>query len=361
MYALRGGIDRILRATVRRDVHVDRFARGVVENRHFQSRRCARVRHPNAGATRRGADADAVACRQAVAAGQEANRKVDHFIELVCLDQPIKLEHSAIGGLGAGERCGVRSNRTRAWLRLTDLADDDRLAGAKRLFGHAPEFLRRLHILEEQQENISLTFVEHVVDEVEDLERRLITGCDDVTECKIARSRTVEKRKAQAAALGNDRHLAFAERARWFDRTSILVHCRAEGRAEGSRDIGEAFGIWAAHGHVIAARNRSDFVLHARAYLALLSKTGRKDDGRFDADAPAALKLSWCVLRRDDENREVNRFGQLLNRGIGLEALNLCRTTTDGVDLASEGMAQDDFENAPSQSVNVGTGADDGN
>src|SRR5262245_26162528 len=99
MYTLRGGVDRILRTSVGRDVQVDRFARGVVENWHFQFRHCARVRHPNAGATRRGADADAVARRQAVATGQEADRKVDHFIELVRLDQSIKIEYSAIGGL----------------------------------------------------------------------------------------------------------------------------------------------------------------------------------------------------------------------------------------------------------------------
>ena len=40
-----------------------------------------------------------------------ADRQVNHLVELVRLDQSVALEHGAIGGLRAGERRGVRSDR----------------------------------------------------------------------------------------------------------------------------------------------------------------------------------------------------------------------------------------------------------
>jgi len=69
----------------------------------------------------------------------------------------------------------------------------------------------------------------------------------------------------------------------------------------------------AAHCHIVAARDCGDFALHAHADLAFLGKTGRKNDGRFDTSPPAALKLCRRVLRRDDQNREIGRFGQGFN------------------------------------------------
>src|SRR5262249_14869918 len=108
------------------------------------------------------------------------------------------------------------------------------------------------------------------------------------------------------------------------------------------------------------ACNRGDFTLHPRARLAFLGKAGRQNYGRLDASPPAAFKLRRCKLCWDDEDREVGRFGQDLNRWVGFQTLNLSCTTTDRVNVARERMAQNDFENPPAQSLNVRGGADNG-
>ena len=52
VHALRGRIDRVLRGAVGGNVHVDRFARLLVEHRHVQAGGGAGIRHPDAGAAR---------------------------------------------------------------------------------------------------------------------------------------------------------------------------------------------------------------------------------------------------------------------------------------------------------------------
>ena len=105
---------------------------------------------------------------------------------------------------------------------LADLGDDQRLAGLQRLVGGAAEFRRRLHVLEQQQEDIGLAFVEHEVEKVGDFERGLVAGGDDVAEREIAPARAVEEGKAEAAALRDHRDLALAERARRADGAGVL-------------------------------------------------------------------------------------------------------------------------------------------
>ncbi len=196
-------------------MHVDRLARRIVEHRHVEPGCGAGVRHPHAGAAGRRADADALAGRQTVAAGEEADGEVEHLVEFARLDQPIALEHGAVGGLRPGERGGVRSDRARARFRLADLADDDRFAQAQRLLGGALEFLRRLHVFQEQQKHVGAAFVEHVVDEVEHLERGLVAGGDDMTEGRDFGAGAVEERKAEPAALRDHRHLASCRARAW--------------------------------------------------------------------------------------------------------------------------------------------------
>ena len=172
-------------------------------------------------------------------------------------DHAVMLEDRAIGGVRAGERGGVRGDRAASRLGLADLGDDQRLAGAERLVGDAAEFLRRLHVFEQQQKDVGLAFVEHVVEQVGRFERGFVAGGDDVAErrdCARARGRRRQsrgRRFARSPTPGRCRAGAPAERA------GAHVHRRAEGRAERGGDIGEAFGVGPAHRHVVArARSR---------------------------------------------------------------------------------------------------------
>ena len=76
-------------------MHVDSSARRRVELRHGQSHRGAGVRQPGAAAAGGGADADAVAGRQARAEGEKTRRDVEHLVEIVALDHAVALEHAA--------------------------------------------------------------------------------------------------------------------------------------------------------------------------------------------------------------------------------------------------------------------------
>src|SRR5262249_17626858 len=100
-----------------------------------------------------------------------------------------------IDGLRDGKHCGVPNNRQGACLRLANLTNDNRLAGVQGLFGHVLELLWRLHVFQQQQENVGLIFVEHVIYKVENFERRFIAGSDYMAEGKVAWARPVEKGK----------------------------------------------------------------------------------------------------------------------------------------------------------------------
>src|SRR5450756_890560 len=118
------------------------------------------------------------------------------------------LEDRAIGGMRAGERGGVRGDSAASGLGLTNLGDDQRLAGFQGLVSGAPEFRRRLHIFKQQQVNIGLALVEHGVEEVRSFEHRFVASGDDMAECQIASARAVEECKPKPAALRDHRHLA---------------------------------------------------------------------------------------------------------------------------------------------------------
>src|SRR5208282_2063326 len=159
----------------------------------------AGVGHPYAAAAGRRADADAISRWHAVTAGEEARSHVDHLVEVTPFDQSVALEYGSVGGLRTCERRGVRSHGAAAGSGLADFTNDQRFAGLERLFRHAGEFFRRLHGFEQQQKDVGVTLIEHVVDEVGSLEDGFITGGHDVAKVETARPRAVEESEAEAS------------------------------------------------------------------------------------------------------------------------------------------------------------------
>ena len=248
-------------------MHVDGRARLRIELGHLEPGAHAGVRHIDAGAARRGADAHALAGRQFVFAGQKAGGDVEHLVEIAAFDNAMVLEDGAIGRVRAGKRRGVRGDGAPSRLGLSDLGDDQRLAGRQGFLGDAAEFRRRFDVLEQQQEDVGLAFVEHEVDEVGGFEKSLVAGRDDVAEGEIAPARAVEKRKAQTAALRDHRDLA-AKRMLRQQRARACIHRRTEGRAEAGGDVGKALGIGSGDGHVVTRRGGAQRRLHALAGFA---------------------------------------------------------------------------------------------
>ena len=176
-------------------------------------------------------------------------------------------EDGAIGGVRTGQRRGVRKDGAPSRLGLPNLGDDQRLAGGQGLLGDAAEFRRRFDVLEQQQEDVGLAFVEHEVDEIRGFEKGLVAGGDDVAEGEIAPAGAVEKGKTQTAALRDHRDLA-AERMLRQKRARACIHRRAEGWAEAGGDVGKALGVGSSDGHVVTRRGGAQRRLHALAGLA---------------------------------------------------------------------------------------------
>jgi hypothetical protein len=285
-------------------MNVDGRAGLMVKHWHVEPGGGAGVGHPYAAAAGRRADADAISRRHAVTAGEEAGRHVDHLVEVAAFDQSVALEYGAVGGLRACECRGVRSHRTAAGRGLADLMNDQRLAGLERFFRHAGEFFRRLHGFEQQQKDVGVALIEHVIDEVGSLEGRFIAGRHNVAEVEIARARAVEESETEAPALRDHRHLDAAEAVYRLQRSGVIVHRRAESGAKRGCNIGEALGVRTADRHFVTPGGGGDLALQAGSGLArLLGKTGAENDGCFDTGEAATLDLRRHIFGRYDQNR----------------------------------------------------------
>ncbi len=133
--SLRGDIDRIAGCAVGRHQRAQgrlRFRRQVG---HDQAVRRQRVGHPGAAAAGDGDDAGAAAFRQR--AGQHQAGDGDRFVGILGFDDAVTFEHRVIGGVGSGQRRGVRRAGAGAGVGPADLDGDDRLAQALRAFSRA--------------------------------------------------------------------------------------------------------------------------------------------------------------------------------------------------------------------------------
>jgi hypothetical protein len=244
---------------------------------------------------------------------------------------------------------------------LPELADDQRLAGAQRLARHALEGRGILHVLEQQQEDVGLALVQHVIDEIERLEAGFIAGGHHVAEREVLRPAVIEQGKAHAAALRDHRDLAARAAVLRNERRGACFHHRREGRAQGRRRVGEAFRVGAGHRHVVAGGNGADLVLQGEARLIRRLGKARAQDGRRpDAGLAAALELLRHEFRRNDQHRQIGGRRQLVDRAEGLQTLHLGGAATDRIDRPGERMALHDLQDAPAQPAGVGRRTDDG-
>ena len=150
-HGLRGGVDRVLRRAVGRQMRIDTSAGLAVELRHLETGRRAGIRHPAAPTAGGRADADSAPVRQPLSPGEKAGGHVDHLVDVAAFNEPVALEHRPVGGVGPGERGSVRCGRPHPGIGLADLVDDDGLAGLQRLLGHTPEGLGALDVLQQQE------------------------------------------------------------------------------------------------------------------------------------------------------------------------------------------------------------------
>ena len=248
-------------------MHVDRGARRAVELRHLETRGDAGVGQPAAAAARGGADADAPAGRQARAEGEKARRDVDHLVDVVALRSRRSARTSrgrrraapasAAGVRGAPRGCRppiARSCRRSAACRR-----------ASALAATRSKVRDVLHVLEQQQEDVGLAFVEHVVDEVEASRGRprcRSSRCSGTTD-RFGRPRS-KNAKPMPPLCEITATWPRRSRLRRNERRRARFHHRAEGRAQRRRRVGEAFGVRPAHRHVVALGDGADLVLQAR-------------------------------------------------------------------------------------------------
>ena len=130
------------------------------------------------------------------------------------------------------------------------------------------------------------------------------------------------------------------------------------GQSVGGR-VGKALAVGPHDRHVVALGDGADLGLHAGALVAApFGKAAAQDDGGAHAGLAAALELLGDVLGRDDDDGEVGGLGQIGDGGVGLEPHHLGAAAADGIELAGEGVALHDVEDAPAQALGVGRRAD---
>ena len=252
----------------------------------------------------------------------------------------------------------MRTDGARARFGRAEAVDDQRLAGAQRLFGHAPKSRDVLDVLDQHQDHVGLAFIDDVFGKIARREAGFIAGGHDVAERQILRPPVIEERKAHAAALRDHGDLP-ASTIRRQQRHVAGVHRGAEGWAQRGGRVGEALAVRAAHRHVVFPGDGLNLFLQRRPRLAfLLGEAGRQDDRRLDASRPAALQLLRHDLGRNDQCGEVGRR-KIADAVVRLEPLHLRLAAAHRVDRALIGMTLHDLHDAPAQTARVGRRAND--
>ena len=213
----------------------------------------------------------------------------------------------------------------------------------------------RLHVLKQQQEDVGPAFVDQIIEHVADFERGFVAGRDDMAELQYCAARARSKKAKPRPPLCEMTETWPLPSARVRrERPGFLVQRRAEGRAQAGGDIGEAFRVRPADGHVVAARDRAICAcMRAPASPGSSAKPEERMTAALMPARAAAFQFGGDELGRNDEHGEIDALGQRLDRRIGLQALHLRRAAAHRIDLAAVRMAEHDFEDAPAQPLQI--------
>ena len=331
-----------------------------VQFRDFEPFGRAAIGHPTAAAARPGDDADPLAHRQPVAPVGKPHGDVDQFLDVVRLDDAVFLEHCFIRRVGPRQRARMRGRGAHSGGRAADLRQDNRFARPQRLLRDDRQHRGVLDVFHEQREDIRPALVQHVVDEVQPRQARFIAGGDDVAEGDFLRPAAVEEGIADAAALPG--HADEARCAVVRDQRRVgVVHRRAEGRRKRQQRVGKPFRIRADDRHVVALGDiLQQFLLRRPGFARFLGKPRAYDQRRLDAGSAAFLERVGHVGGGNDEHRQIDLFGGVADRLVGLEPQHFVMAAADRINRAGEGARRENLDDPSPDDGCIRRRAEDG-
>ena len=245
-------------------------------------------------------------------------------------------EDRVVGRAGMGERPSMRGGGPAPGVGASDLGDDQRFAGTRRLVGDGAKPGGVANAFEIAQENVGAARIEHPIDIVMRFEHGLVAGADLIGEAQLAVAPAAQKGKGQGAALAADRDRPCPAFLRQQLLARIVEH-RAEGRDQRAQRVDQPLGIRPGDHHAGALGQRAQRGVARRRRIAFLFAETRADHHRRrDAARRALLDRRDDMHRRHEDHRKVGRFGQFGNRGVGLVAEHLAVAARHRIDPAGK-------------------------
>src|SRR2546427_2086405 len=168
---------------------------------------------------------------------------------------------------------------------------------ARRPPGPGGQLASVAHTLDVAGDDARLRIVDEVVAEVGEVEIRLVAGADEVADLDAGRAPNGDDRRAQGAALGDERDGARLHR---------LVEGLADGRHDGVPEVHAADRVWTADPDAPLVRYPAQLRLPRGAFWADLGVAGRQHERHADLAGLAFLERAHHALHRDRDDEEVD-------------------------------------------------------
>ena len=254
--------------------------------------------------------------------------------------------------VGAGQAGRVRAGRLHPGVGASGLHDEHRLAGLPRRGERRAEARSVEQPLEVHADRLGARLVDHVLDEVADLEIGLVAERDAVAEAEAVGAGAVEDRDHQGAALADETDRPVVqplgvEHDRRAERQPVVRHDQSHAVRPDEPDAG-------------APRDLHELGLTGGAVGAGLGEAGGDDDAAADAGLGRLAHALDERGRWHRENRDVGRRRHRGDRRVGAASEHLGAAQIDRVDVAAEAVAHQEPHDAPAELVAAVRGAEDG-
>ena len=346
---LRRDVDRVPDRAERGHDSPQRVPRGLAQLGDAEAELLAAIGHQDAGAAGLGDDPDARARRQRAA--REGGDEVEELLVVPGPDDPRLAEDAAVHAVRPGERSRVRRCRASPRPRARDLHHHDRLAEGKRARRGGHDLAAVLQSLDVAGHHPDPRVLDHVGEEVAQVEVGLVAAVDEIAERESALARELEDRGAEGPALGDE-----ADRSR----RRLALSGLAEGRHHPVEGVHEAERVGAEEPEAALARERRRLPLERPSLLAHLAESRAEHHRRPHLARGAVPERRRHARGRHRHDREVDGRRDRAHARIAREAGERSVLRVHGEDPARVALVEEELERSPVDLHEVLGGPDDG-
>ena len=346
LVALRGGIADHVHGVVQvgrgGQVAGQRLHRLVLELGQLQPGEHGHVGGDDARAARVGHDRHAVArghlaahlAQLALVFVGEGGGEVEQLVDGIHPDDARLLEDGVVDPLGARQRAGVGGRGLGAGAGAPALDHQHRLGPvvpAGDLLDRLDELRPAAQLLDVEQDHLGVVVLVQVAQEIQLVHVGLVADGDELGEAEVAVGREVQDRRAQRAALRDEGDVAGPRHAR--GEAGVQAHV--------GQGVDHPQAVGADHAHPRLAADGHHAVLDGAALGADLAEARRDDDDALHPAGDRVLHRLQRRLGRQDHDAEIQRVGDVLDRGVGPHTRDRARRGVDRVQRPGEAALQD--------------------